>query len=223
MKISIDVPLERMGDPQIRQLVVQLVDLLSGTGSPAPRRGRPPGRKNSPKVAPTKKSPTFTPNEADGNALLEALPGDSKIIMTALREKGTLTMRAAQKLIKNSNPKAVGGIVGSVARWAPKNGFEVPYTTGKNERNERFWRWYGTAKLKAAGGAKKRGRPRKSEAAKAEPKRGPGRPKKSETAVAKPKRGRPKKTKTAASRGRTKKATGKKRGRPKKTRATSQK
>ncbi len=131
MSIKVTIPDEDMKDPRIARAIVDLMNALGrafaagaiSTSRPAPARRA--------EARPT----TFAEFE-------EALPARSKRFIELLRERGTLRVQEVVDLLKLSSPKAVGGITGAIARWAPQRGLQLPYESTRI-RGERAWRWLG--------------------------------------------------------------------------------
>ncbi len=80
---------------------------------------------------------------------LEALPDRSRRFIELVRTRGTLTIDEAMGELDITVAKAVGGVTGSIARWAPRSGVTVPYLAVK-VRGRRAWRWTGPPAREAA-------------------------------------------------------------------------
>lgn len=74
------------------------------------------------------------------NAFVAHLPQRSQWFLRLLEERGTLTLSEAMDALGITYPKAMGDITGSIGRWAPVRGLEVPYAT-ITIGGERAWRW----------------------------------------------------------------------------------
>jgi len=70
------------------------------------------------------------------------LPERSQLFLSLLENERTLTMTQAMKGLGVTVPKAMGGITGSIARWAPTRKVELPYRPTKIS-GERGWEWLG--------------------------------------------------------------------------------
>lgn len=120
-----------MRDPRVAGAIVDLVNALarvyatetSATARVAAARGAA--------ARPT----TFAEFE-------EALPVRSQRFIELLRAHGTLRVQEVVDLLGLDSPKAVGGITGAIARWAPERGLQLPYESTRI-RGQRAWRWLG--------------------------------------------------------------------------------
>jgi hypothetical protein len=71
-----------------------------------------------------------------------ALPERSRRFLTLLRNQGQITLSEAMRALGLTEPKAMGGITGSIGRWAPAKGLPVPFAAF-DRNGERAWRWIG--------------------------------------------------------------------------------
>jgi len=76
-------------------------------------------------------------------AYFKELPVNSQRFLDLLKEKGRLTLPEAVVQLQLDNPKAMGGLTGAMARWAPKQGVKVPYDTLQDANGTRYWVWKG--------------------------------------------------------------------------------
>ena len=81
--------------------------------------------------------------EARWDAYFKELPLNSQRFLDLLKEKGRLTLPEAVVQLQLDNPKAMGGLTGAMARWAPKQGVKVPYDTLQDTNGTRYWVWKG--------------------------------------------------------------------------------
>jgi hypothetical protein len=117
--------------------------------APAPVKGRP-GRK--PKAATTAAAPaapapaatkaSSAANEKWRNYVAN-LPENSRRFLELLEKQGQLTVHEAVEKLNLPGPKAMGGLTGAMARWAPKQGIEIPYEAREGADGTRYWVWKG--------------------------------------------------------------------------------
>jgi hypothetical protein len=87
------------------------------------------------------------PNENDRTlaeryqVFYDQLPDLSRAFLRLLEIRGTLTPDEALSELKINSPKALGGLTGSISRWAPKRGVPVPFRVEKPRSGPRIWRW----------------------------------------------------------------------------------
>lgn len=77
------------------------------------------------------------------DAFVEALPERSRQFIEAVRAEGELGIDEAMQRLDVRVGKAMGGITGSIARWAPEYGIEVPFEAVRGRDGKRAWRWTG--------------------------------------------------------------------------------
>lgn len=70
------------------------------------------------------------------------LPERSQTFLRAVHQRGELTITDALPVMDIDQPKLMGGITGSIARWCPVRRVPVPYQATIIE-GERVWRWIG--------------------------------------------------------------------------------
>lgn len=128
MSITVSIDLAALNRPEVASALARLMTAL-GDGSVA---------------APVMQSATAPPvDEATRfDRFLEALPERSRRFIELVRTRGTLTIDQAMAELDITVAKAVGGVTGSIARWAPRSGVTVPYLAVK-VRGRRAWRWTG--------------------------------------------------------------------------------
>lgn len=127
MSIVIEIPTERLKDPEVSAAMGQLLTTL------AQQRGAAPVR---------------TPDERM-QAFVEALPERSRQFLEAVREHGVLGIDQAMEQLDVQAGKAMGGITGSIARWAPEYGIQVPFEAVRGKDGKRAWRWTGGGRAPA--------------------------------------------------------------------------
>jgi hypothetical protein len=82
-------------------------------------------------------------SEARWSSYFNALPENSKRFLTLLEQQGKLTLPDAVVKLGLPSPKAMGGLTGAMARWAPKQGIKIPYDTLEDSNGTRYWVWRG--------------------------------------------------------------------------------
>jgi hypothetical protein len=71
------------------------------------------------------------------------LPENSRRFLELLEKQGQLTVHEAVEKLNLPGPKAMGGLTGAMARWAPKQGIEIPYEAREGADGTRYWVWKG--------------------------------------------------------------------------------
>ncbi len=144
MSIKISIELSALQDRRVASALARLVELLGPEGeAPAPRAMAPaPG--SAPLATPAVAPRAAPAGGGDFAEFMEALPDRSRRFIELVRARGTLTIDDAMSELGITVPKAVGGVTGSIARWAPRSGIAVPYVAVK-VRGRRAWRWTGAA------------------------------------------------------------------------------
>jgi hypothetical protein len=98
------------------------------------RRSRPRRRRKPP-------IPAELPLEQRYRIFVDSLPELSRNFLGLLEERGRLTPEEAQAALDIKTPKALGGLTGSIARWAPKRGVPVPFEAERGPGGGRVWHW----------------------------------------------------------------------------------
>lgn len=125
--------------------------------APAPRatKAAKPAAKAAPKARSTKAearpAAASAGTDAKGDSDLAQryrdfvanLPSRSRKFLELVKRKGVVTIEDAMNELDISVPKAMGGITGSIGRWAPVRGVPVPYEATTRD-GERIWRWIGS-------------------------------------------------------------------------------
>jgi hypothetical protein len=75
------------------------------------------------------------------------LPERSRHFLDLVREKGVLPIDEAMTALDIHVPKAMGGITGSIGRWAPVRRVPIPYEAVEMPDGRRAWRWTGIGDL----------------------------------------------------------------------------
>jgi hypothetical protein len=164
MSIRIKVPLKKLRNADVAKALSDLMVALSGVApevrAPARRKAaaaevvkveapapRSASRRRSRKKAPEKKPAASPSSDASAatekryQTFLNALPARSREFLNLVEQRGTVTMSEAMSELSVTAPKALGGITGSIGRWAPTRGVPVPYVADKTSSGERMWRW----------------------------------------------------------------------------------
>lgn len=71
------------------------------------------------------------------------LPENSRRFLELLERSGQLTVNEAVEKLNLPGPKAMGGLTGAMARWAPKQGVQIPYEAREDANGVRYWVWKG--------------------------------------------------------------------------------
>lgn len=120
--------------------------------APAPVEAAPAPKPKKPRKP---ANDTISPEEAEALAKMtdderyekwfSQLPENSRHFLTELEKAGTLTLGEAVEILKLSSPRGMGGLTGSMKRWAKRYGItNLPFIPGRNENTgERFWTWRG--------------------------------------------------------------------------------
>lgn len=76
------------------------------------------------------------------HAFVRNLPPRSQEFLKLVEERGTVTISEVMRALGLHLPKAMGGITGSIGRWAPVKKVPLPYEQLEKD-GERAWRWTG--------------------------------------------------------------------------------
>lgn len=96
-----------------------------------PRRGRKPRETTM-----TSKS-----GKVSYQAFFAGLPERTRAFLDLIQLRGTVTLKEVAEELRLDRPKALGGISGSLTRWAKQRGVELPYEAGNTASGERCWTW----------------------------------------------------------------------------------
>jgi hypothetical protein len=118
--------------------------------APAPVKGRPGRKPKSLTAAAAPAAPAPAPAPKANSAAVEKwrnyvanLPENSRRFLELLEKQGQLTVHEAVEKLNLPGPKAMGGLTGAMARWAPKQGIEIPYEAREGADGTRYWVWKG--------------------------------------------------------------------------------
>lgn len=132
MSIQVSVPLSALSDERVARALNQLLIALG-----AKRTLTPTAVKAAPPSEPRPDS------DARYDAFMKALPERSRRFLELVQAKEILTIDEAMAELDVKVGKAMGGITGSIARWAPEHDVTVPFEAIKGPGGKRAWRWIG--------------------------------------------------------------------------------
>ncbi len=90
----------------------------------------------------------LTDHEKAIEALREQLTTQTLQFLDMLERRGVLTIDEVMDLLDLSTPKVVGGMTGSISRWASLRGLQVPYEASMHHGQRRWlWRGYGKKEM----------------------------------------------------------------------------
>lgn len=162
MSITIEIEASRLDDPKVAAAVAAVMLALEGRdpeARPAPAApkaaapvaaapkagtGAAKGRKGAARAprAAANAAPADPEVVARYRAFVEGLPERSRGFLELLEARGVLTMSEAAAELGIDEPKALGGLTGSIGRWAPVRGVPVPFSR-YTEDGEKSFRWIG--------------------------------------------------------------------------------
>lgn len=145
IKLTLEIDLGPDQDPAIREAANHLLHLIMQSQSstvlatpPAPvkvqrKRRRPPQRTPL----------TGTPAE-QWKSFIGAMPERTQrfVELMQLKAPQALDQMEAMRALDIETPRAIGGLTGSLRRWARADGLQLPWTAYK-EDGERVWLWHG--------------------------------------------------------------------------------
>ena len=143
MSVQVTIPLDALSDPRVNSALGQLMNAL-GKAPLSPSVSIP-----APVVhqAARPAAPVSGPVDADYRArwaeFLEVLPDRSRQFLELVEARQLLTIAEAMATLDVDVGKAMGGITGSIARWAPEHQVTVPFEAVKGPDGRRAWRWIG--------------------------------------------------------------------------------
>lgn len=141
MSVSIRVPLAAMADPAVATAVETLFAALgaairAGGAAPTPV-ARPVAAPDAPAAS------VDAGTEARWARFLGALPARSQRFLELVESRGTVGIAEAMDVLGVEIGKAMGGVTGSIARWAPEYDVTVPFEAVRGPDGKRAWRWIG--------------------------------------------------------------------------------
>ena len=112
--------------------------------APAKRKGgRPPKAKPVVAAAPAPAAAASGSGGEKWRNYVANLPENSRRFLELLEKQGQLTVNEAVEKLNLPGPKAMGGLTGAMARWAPKQGIQIPYEAKEAADGTRYWVWKG--------------------------------------------------------------------------------
>ncbi len=165
MPLKLKVSFTQLQRANVREAMYQL--FLSLGEAYAPVEAAP----TTPVVIPSEptkaraKRPRKAPVQMDYETFVAQLGEPSRRFLSLIEARGTLRASEALVALGLRQPRALGGIAGGLARWAPARGVELPYEAIEIE-GERAWRWSNSVAPKEGGETMERS----LQAAKAAPK-----------------------------------------------------
>lgn len=138
--IEIAISEADLGKPGVPEALTKFLDVWAESMRPQPsaQRRRPKGRPQAQVAVPLASIEAVT-REAF-NAYKEGLPESSQRFLELLEQRGQLTVTQAVDLLGLDHAKAMGGLTGSMRRWAPSKGVPVPFDAIEID-GKRAWRW----------------------------------------------------------------------------------
>ncbi len=141
MSVSIRIPLAAVADPAVAAAVEALFAALGATS----RAGEAVGAPAAPPVAAStaRPAPLDPDTEARWARFLGALPPRSQRFLELVESRGIVGIAEAMSVLDVGQGKAMGGVTGSIARWAPEYDVTVPFEAVRGPDGKRAWRWIG--------------------------------------------------------------------------------
>ena len=149
--VVLTLDLDNIKDPAVNNALQQLVAAL-GRVEQSPRRHQALAPVKTVERAPRRKPAERSFKGSVGDrytAFVERLPARSRRFLELVEARGVLTIDEAMKELDIKVPKAIGGVTGSIGRWAPERGVVVPYKKVM-QNGRRAWRWIGIASTEEA-------------------------------------------------------------------------
>ncbi len=108
------------------------------------RRGRPPAPKPTPKSAARAPAPPqeLAPLSVRYAEFVAHLPERSRRFLALVEERDLITLDEAMRELGLTEAKAMGGVTGSMGRWAPTKNVPLPFVAVESG-GQRAWRWVG--------------------------------------------------------------------------------
>ena len=135
MTVTVTVPDSALSDAAVHRALARLISAIAAQQSRA--RDLPPT------------SVQVEDAETRYARFLSALPERSREFLRLVRSKGELGIAEAMTELDVKVGKAMGGITGSIARWAPEYNITVPFEAVRSLNGQRAWRWIGLDRVPA--------------------------------------------------------------------------
>ncbi len=139
MSVSIRVPLAALADPAVAAAVGALFGALGVTRAPTAAPAAPISVASVARIV----APVDAATEARWARFLSALPARSQQFLELVESGGTVGIAEAMQVLGIDVGKAMGGVTGSIARWAPEYDVTVPFEAVRGPDGKRAWRWIG--------------------------------------------------------------------------------
>lgn len=129
--IEIKITLAELAKPGVADALTALTAAMAAAVRP------------SGKAIPTLAHPQGSRERYD--AFCDAIPDRSALFLRVLEREAPRAVGIAEMMghLGVENGKAMGGVTGSIARWAPEHGVSVPYASVKGADGRRAWEWLG--------------------------------------------------------------------------------
>ena len=142
--IDINIPISALKSPRISAALAELMLALGqqlATDAPWAEALSNAERSKAKRTSRTRSGSSHPPSEqARYDAFVAGLPELSQEFLALVEARGEVTITEVKEALGIKAPKALGGITGSITRWAPGKGVEVPYVASKRS-GERLWTW----------------------------------------------------------------------------------
>jgi hypothetical protein len=163
MSIQISIPLEVACTPDVARALGELMAALcrtpeladlvaeaagAGEGEARAATACPPGSAHCPEEPPPGGAGAAAHAGPEGEeerwaAFVASLPENSRRFVELLKSRGRLTITEAMQGLGVRQARAIGGVLGALARWGPARGVKLPFETNVTEAGERYWTWTG--------------------------------------------------------------------------------
>ncbi|MFN3197251.1 MAG: hypothetical protein ACE366_02365 [Bradymonadia bacterium] len=109
------------------------------------KKPRKPRKRAEPKPDPAAQEIAGLSDDERYDKWFNQLPDNSKKFLEELEKAGSLTLSEAVEILELSSPRGMGGLTGSMKRWAKRYGItKLPFLAARNENTEeRYWTWQG--------------------------------------------------------------------------------
>lgn len=113
--------------------------------APPPAKPKKPRKRPEPKPDPVEAEVEGLSEDERYEKWFQQLPENSQRFLVELEKAGTLTLSEAVDILELSSPRGMGGLTGSMKRWAKRYGItKLPFMAARNENTgERYWNWQG--------------------------------------------------------------------------------
>lgn len=142
INIKLSIEIDDVKDTHLLQALESLLKSVpQGTDSKTIQYDDGPDRRR--RRPPSPRFPSLT-GVAKWHAFHDALPKRAKDFIRFIKERfpDPLTQAEAMKMLALTSPKAMGGVTGSIKRWAEVDEIELPWRSEIVE-GERAWIWTG--------------------------------------------------------------------------------